>query len=306
MPTLTRHHRWGPLVIGDRECLRRGGHPLGHDLLLPNEGVVGAGRRCRRDPRHSRWCNGERLRPLDCLIRSGIADRAHRCRIGSSGGCGDLFDRCCVRRRAHRLCRRRGRRPRSPGSRHRRGQLSAARFRRRGREDNGLGGRDRRRRYPRRQERGRVDVAVRCLGHPDTQVHIRLRPFGLATRPGAADDIAFCNSHPLCDRDLAEMREGDRVPVETDRHGPTGGRDDTGERHGPRSGSTHRLATGSGDVDTAMLPGRVRILTERIGTEYISPQRPCPGRSRRGHAECSEQCETECNTTHDSPPCFHN
>ena len=127
-------------------------------------------------------------------------------------------------------------------------------------------------------------------------------PLGLTTLPGDADRIPLGDHCSLRNRDLTEMGQGNRVPVELDRHGTARGRHDTGERHRSRRRSPHRLSARPGDIETTMLTGRIRIGTERVGTKYIPSERPRPGRRRWGQAKRCEYHQPERETTHVPPP----
>ena len=170
-------------------------------------------------------------------------------------------------------------------------------------------GRDDRRRWrrrwsrgARRQERRRVDVAVRRGRDPDTEVDVRRRPFDVATAAGDSHGIALGDGCALLDADLAEVREGDGVAVELDRHGTTRGRDDTGERDDPRRGRPDGFASIPGDVDTPVLAGRVRVGAERVGAKHVAVQRPRPGRCRRSQDKYCEYGQHHEEPAHDAPP----
>ena len=164
---------------------------------------------------------------------------------------------------------RRGRRRRSR-ARYRRHDRSRGR-----RDDRSLGGRWRGRRHSTgREKRGRVDIAVGCRGHADPEVDVGGRPLGLPARAGDPDRITLGDGRAPGDCRLAEVGERDGVAVGLNRHRSARGRHDTDERHDAGRRGAHGLAGRPGDVDSPMLPRRVRIRAERVGTEHLSPQRP--------------------------------
>jgi hypothetical protein len=148
----------------------------------------------------------------------------------------------------------------------------------------------------RRQQRERVEVPLGLVGAPDAEVHVRLRKLALARRTDAADDIALCNTHPVGDRDRAEMRQRDGIAVGGgDGHALAGGRDGPGERDRPGRRRDDRCVRGGADVDSSVLPGGVRM--RRIEDERLE-HRPVggPGPGPRDRCEMKrsgdrrEQC----------------
>jgi hypothetical protein len=230
----------------------------------------------RHDPRlaklrHPRPGRGRRtgLRRADT---DGSPGRLSQCGVPRSASSlpGGHRRRCpCPCRRRLRSSDRRGRNMTGHGRRLRAGGFGGARERRRRSHGGwrlhlGLGLRGRRllRRAPGRQERQRVDIAVRIGGQADAQIHVRLGPLGLAARADRADDVALRDRGPDRDPDRAEVDEGDRVPVlGPDRqaealHGKTAGEGDDPGRCGTDVGSGRCT-----DVDPAMLTAGVRIAT---------------------------------------------
>jgi hypothetical protein len=128
----------------------------------------------------------------------------------------------------------------------------------------------------------RVDVAVRVGGQANAKVDVGLGTFGLAARPDRADHFSLCDSSPHSDRDRAQMDKGDRVAVlGADRQAAAlpgnlaGERDDSGHR------SAHLGARRRADVDSAVLPAAVGVVTGDEGPEHGAVDRPAPsGRAR--------------------------
>jgi hypothetical protein len=178
---------------------RRGRHGSGADAPrplspLPNAGLrshSGSRRRLARD--RPRTPPAKRERGRSRRRGRGRLTLAHRRR--RSGGRRD-------RRRLH-------------GHRSRR----TDRRRRCGRRRRHLG------RRTLRQERQRVDVALRVIRSPDAEMNVRHLVLRIAGRADRADCLALGNSVAGRDHDRAQVEERDRVAVlRPDRHGPAVGR----------------------------------------------------------------------------------
>jgi len=138
----------------------------------------------------------------------------------------------------------------------------------------------------RRQEAHRVEVSVRVGGDAHSQVDVRHRPLGLAARADHADGGALVDLRALDHSDSTEMGERDRQPVaREDADGLAVAWHGAGERHGARGGRVDGLGVGSGDVDAAMLPTRVGVVTEEERTEHGSLRRPRPRGRPRGRCQ---------------------
>ena len=166
------------------------------------------------------------------------------------------------------------------GRRRRRGGCGRRRRRRRG----GRCGR-RRRKRPVGQEDERIDVAVRILRTPDAQMNVRHVVLQGAARTDGGDRRSFTHRvTPLRSR-RAEMRQRHRVAVASlNRQRPTADRHRACERDNPRDRRQHRGSRGSADVDTAVLAGRVGVITELelLHHRPVGRPRPCCG-GRREH-----------------------
>jgi hypothetical protein len=265
--------------------------------------------------------NGRRRDPRLAELRRPRPGRGRRTgmRRASTDGSPSRLSPCAVlrsldflpdrrRRRGARPCRRR---PRSCDPWVRLVSVSRGRLRvrrlgrlreRRGRSLGGwrlhLGLRLGRRRLlrcaPGRQERQRVDVAVRVRGQADAQIDVRLGPLGLAARADRADDVALGDLGSDRDPDRAEMDERDRVPVlGTDRQAepllwkPAGEGDDSG-----RCGTDVRTGRGA-DVDPAVLAAGVRIPIGDERPEHRPVDRPGPGRGPGREHESGEESGDE-------------
>jgi hypothetical protein len=163
----------------------------------------------------------------------------------------------------HRRGRHRpGRRPHSCGRRRRRRRH----LRRRG--FGLLRGRGRRRSGTWRQERQRIDVALVLRRRAQAEVDVRLRVIGHAARPDGADDGPLLDRGPALDGDRPEVHQRRRVAerrLDRDRLAP--GRNGAGERHDTLSRRAHVRPGRRAEVDTAVLPARIRMgAIEREGT----------------------------------------
>jgi hypothetical protein len=224
-----------------------------------------------------------------CCVGDGRRRGGRRCPLGHGRG-RDRRRRGCGRRGGLRLERQRrgrrcdrgrrvgdGRRRRGYGygRRCRRGRRGVGRRRRRDRCDGSSGSsggkrnghgicrvrgrrRGRRRRRARGQESERVDVAL-CVGRPaDAELDVRVIP---ATSIGErADRIAFGHGRVLLHRQLTQMRERHRPAVRRlDRDRPAAAGHGACERDAPGCRRPHGRGRRAGNVDAAMLPGRIRV-----------------------------------------------
>jgi len=165
-------------------------------------------------------------------------------------------------------------------------------------------GRGRRRDHsPGRQERHRVDVPVGGGRRPDAEMDVRRRPFRVARQTRNADHFSLRNRYSLADRNRGKVRHGDCIAHALDRHGPAGARHGSDERNDTRSGRPNGLTFTAGDIDPAVLPGRIRIGSERVGTENGPRQWPRPTPAGRDCDEGDKNDETDRETTHHSTSC---
>jgi hypothetical protein len=128
----------------------------------------------------------------------------------------------------------------------------------------------------------RVDVAVRVGGQAHAEVDVGLGAFGLPAWPDRADDFALCDSSPRSDRDRSQVNQGDRVAVlRADRQAAPLTGNLARERDDPGHRSAHVCARRRADVDSAVLPASVRVVTGDEGPEHGAVDRPAPsGRTR--------------------------
>jgi hypothetical protein len=242
----------------------------------------------RRDRRHR--AGGRARRANRRRTGRRLRSRPRRCRVASSrpAGCNDSrggAPRPLLPRSRATLLLRRLRR--TLGERSRRGR----RGRRCGRRSVGRGG-------ALRQQRQRIDVALRILRHPDPQVHVRLVDLRLARRADQAHGLPFGHAVTRRDRDRAEMEERDREAVgRPDRHRAPVDRQRAGEGHAPSRGGADRRPDVSADVDPGVTVFAVLLAPEvetpddgavhgprpRAGGRRRSKPRDQAGRDRRCH-----------------------
>lgn len=265
---------------------RRRHHRHGRQRALPGDRLARRSRRATSDLRRGRL----RARPAG-HGSGGRRGRTHRTGLGRRG------------RREPRCCRRFGRvrgvgesrRQSLVGGSVRPGVHEGPRLRRGGRRDDrrgrrilerngrgrlhGRGGLRRRSGRARGQERERIHVPVRVGGDPDAQVHVRDGPLRLARRPRGADDGALGEHAALRDGDRAQVGEGHGVTVAgEDRHRQPVGCNRPGEGDAARGRGADGLAGPCGDVDAAMLTGRVRVGDGRERLQDGAVERPAPAR----------------------------
>jgi hypothetical protein len=113
-------------------------------------------------------------------------------------------------------------------------------------------------------------------------VDVGLGAFGLAARPDRADDFALCDSSSHSNGDRPQVNQGDRVAVlRADRQAAARTGNLAGERDDPGHRSPHLSARRRADVDSAVLPASVRVITGDEGPEHRAVDRPAPsGRAR--------------------------
>jgi hypothetical protein len=326
-PDRARSHRprmrTSSLRQGGEVCLDVAGRRRGRACVRLS--VCGLGLFDRR--RGCRRCGGRRLARLRSGRRLGRGAVGRRMRARLLFHCGRLRARHIRRgrfgdglRRGHRLgrggaprrLRRRlalaralGRLLRSVASEGRRGSVGRSRGRdlverrcrnrdwiRRSRRGH-AGSRDRRG-SSRRQERQRVDVALRVGSHADAEVDVRLGERDLAARPDRADRVTLEDRGVAAHADRAEVQERDRVAVLClDRHGLATARDRAGEADRASCRCRHRGSRVSCNVDAAVLPRRVRVAPEREPAQDGAAGRPGPGRGRGNEEERREDAEHE-------------
>ncbi len=218
------------------------------------------------------------------------------------GGCGSA--RRGARRGGLRLRRRRD--PTGRGGRRRgngrggrsRGHRLADRLRRHRRR--------RRRRGRRRQELQRIGIPLRLGRDADAQMDVRLSDLDLTGGTDGGNGLPVDDGRVLGDFDRPEVGQRHGVPVgRDDRQALARGRDGAREGDRPGRGRHHGTTRGRPDVETAVLPGGIRVSwieDERL--EDWAVHRPRP-RSRRS---CVQQCgdyRREQDSAHRPPPVRH-
>ena len=225
----------------------------------------GRGRRDRRRGRRRRyWCwrSGGRIRGSRRGRDGQRRDRHGRSRHGRCRDGGCRGGRCRGGR-----CRNGGRRHR--GRRHRRRGFDRSADNRSGHRDRSRCGRsgtsrgrheDGRSGHTHGQEAHRVEIPLRVGGKPNTKVDVGAVDFRIARWAECPDAVACCDRRALCHGDRAEVDE---------RHGIAVGREDcdaltvrrhrSGECHAPGYRSLNRTSRRPTDIDTPMLPGRIRM-----------------------------------------------
>ena len=129
----------------------------------------------------------------------------------------------------------------------------------------------------RRQQRERVDVALRLRGHAHTEMDVGTIPFRHAAGSSPCHGQALTDSVALPHPQLTQVRERDGVPGGRENGNRLALRGDgAGEAHRPGRRREDLLSRVGADVDAAMLAGRVRIGAEREGPEHLPACRPGP------------------------------
>jgi len=194
-------------------------------------------------------------------------------------------------RRRSKPCRRRGGgRRRRRRSRGRRRWRSGRSYRRRRRARPGRG-------RLRRQKQQRVDVAVRILGAPNTEVDVRDVMLDVSAWAARPDGGTLADRLTTPEGRRAEMSQRHRVAVGgLDRHGSAT------HGHGSDEGDVARSRRGycrprrCGDVDAPVLTGRVRIVSEHERLQQRASNRPGPGSCGRHDHECDHRYSNQGST----------
>jgi hypothetical protein len=264
-----------------RRRRRRNHTGLGRDVSDPRRRIDRGGR-CGRHRLRSGRRRGGRDR-----LRLGSGRSRHRCDRR-----GDL------RSRRLRVRRRRGARRRN-GSR-RRYRLRSRRRRNLRRVD--AGRRIGRAGDTHRQEGRRINVALVLFGVPDPELQVGTAHLRVAARADGPDRVAFGYRRPLADPDRPELRERHGPAVRgQDRHRLPAAGHGPGERDRACRRRVDRLPGGAADVDSTVLPGRIRMGgIERIGKEDRAGGGPGPRRG--GPGEGKRSCEHKQESEHERPP----
>jgi hypothetical protein len=155
-----------------------------------------------------------------------------------------------------------------------------------------------------RQERERIDVAVRIGSDPDSEVDVRRSTVVRRSRNGA-DSVPLAYESVLGNADRAQSDKRDRIAVfAADRDGAPASGHRAGERDRAGHGRTHARTGVTGDIDAAVLSAGIGIVAQRKGAEHLTVERPSPARRRSGQdhrRQCSREREHK-RASHLEPP----
>ena len=197
-------------------------------------------------------------------------------------------------RRCNRGCRRRagGRRRGSGFRRRRRAGSGDGKRRRRGRRHRSsarYGRRRKRHRRAGREQRERIDVAVRIVGPAHAEVDVRARRRGVLAVADHAHTCALLDDGPARDENRPELEQGHGVPVlGRDRDRPSASGHGPGERDRPADRRPDGGADVPADVDAAVLAAGVRVVAEHERPQHGPVDRPRPRGGARYHEERGE------------------
>jgi hypothetical protein len=122
---------------------------------------------------------------------------------------------------------------------------------------------------------------------------VRRRGDRIGTVADDTDDRPLSDAAAAQDTRRGELQQRHRVAVlSLDRDRPTATRDRADERDRAGSRGEHRAAELCADVDTAMLPARVRVRAERERSQHRPRRGPRPSVRRRGSGKRREQNQT--------------
>jgi hypothetical protein len=173
-------------------------------------------------------------------------------------------------------------RPRA-GRRHRRSRRRCGRLGRRG------GSR------PRRQQRQRVDVALRVVGAADAQMHVGHVQLDVAGRSYGTHRLTFRNPIALREGDRPEVRQRHRQAVGgPDRRRAPVPRQPAGERDPARSRRRDRRGGRSADVDAGVAAFVVLGAAEVEAAKHRSVGRPAPTPGGSGSNQRDEEHAQRC------------
>ena len=144
------------------------------------------------------------------------------------------------------------------------------------------------------EQRQRVDVPVLVRRHANAHVDVRLSRDPVLALADRADRRAFFDGVAAHDRGSAELQQRHRVAVvRPERHHAAPVRDAAHEPDRAGHGRPNRRVDRGGDVDSPVLPTRVRIALEHERAEHRTVDGPAP-RARIRRANEQEQ-RNECN-----------
>ena len=127
---------------------------------------------------------------------------------------------------------------------------------------------------------------MRVGGKPNPEMDVRLRVLDVAALSDGGDRLALENGASTCDcrRPEVQQRHGEAVR-RLDRDRPAASRHRAGERDGTRGRRVHGHAARATDVDTPMLIGCVRVVSELELMQHRPTDGPGPG----GGGRCPDQ-----------------
>jgi hypothetical protein len=153
-----------------------------------------------------------------------------------------------------------------------------------------------------RQDGHRVDVPLRVIGKPDSQMHVRPLDLRRPTGTDRADGVPLLHLGATGYVERPEVNERHGVAVaRLDRESPAVRADAARERHRTACGRKHPRLGRPGDVDATMLSSGVWIVADGERPGHIARDWPGPGlRDTRKHegARCSQQQQA----LHHDPP----
>jgi hypothetical protein len=139
---------------------------------------------------------------------------------------------------------------------------------------------------PCREQRERVDVAVRFGGQANAEVDVRLSPLGVPARADRAHDLAFRDRGARSHADRSEMDERDRVAVgRANRQAQPFVRQLSDEGGDAGCGGLDVGTRGRRDVDSAVLAACIRVVLGGKRSQHRALDGPRPGSRGRAQRE---------------------
>jgi hypothetical protein len=127
---------------------------------------------------------------------------------------------------------------------------------------------------------------VRFGGQANAEVDVRLSPLGVPARADRAYDLAFRDRGACSHADRSEMDERDRVAVgRANRQAQPFVRQLPDEGGDAGCGGPDLGTRGRGDVDSAVLAARIRVVLGDEWSQHRALDGPRPGSRRRGQRE---------------------
>jgi hypothetical protein len=118
-----------------------------------------------------------------------------------------------------------------------------------------------------REKTQRVHVPVRVRGDADAQVDVGLGVLGRPARADRADRLSFADRRAALDGERAQVEKSDGEAVRRpDRERESAAGHGPGERHRSGGRRAHGRALERTEVDAAVLPGGVRVVSQDEGS----------------------------------------